>query len=191
MYPGLVFITSHSLSLILSLSQSAETSLKDEETRQLICLVFVLLRNLQQDLKGISCCAKIIQELHKVLLKNQRIVSKETVLNGTRLMFLALDHVADVEEKLCQQNDSVQAHSWRQDAEQVTMCTCSWLSDGFATQRIHAKTLEVCFVLVIYVSHCFKQGEIEIDLLILDRLNCPLFFFSFLVCHVHLAVYAT
>ena len=155
--------------------------------------MFVLLRNLQQDLKGISCCAKIIQKLHKVLLENQRIVSRDTVLNGTRLMFLALDHVADMEEKLCQQNDSVQAHSWRQDAKQVTMCTCSWLSDGFAFQHHHAKTLEVCFVLVIYVSvsHCFKQ--VEIDLLILDRLNCPPFFsfFLFLVCHVHLVVYAT
>ena len=94
-------------------------------------------------------------------------------------MFLALDHVADVEEKLCQQNDSVQAHSWRQDAKQVTTCTCSWLSDGFTFQHHHAETLEVCFVLVIYVSvsHCFKQ--VEIDLLILDRLNCPLFSFFF------------
>lgn len=123
--------------------------------------VFVLFRNpQQQDLKEVSCCAQIIQELHKVLLKNERFVSKDTILSGTCLVFIALDHVAMVEEKLCQQNNSVQAQGWRLDVKEVTAHAFNWLPVGFAAGHSRAQTLEVCFVVLhFFFSPCFQTLE--------------------------------
>ena len=106
-------------------------------------LLLFFRKNSLKDLKGVTCSAQIIKTLHEVLLRNKRTVSEDTILNGSFLMFLALDHVASIEERECEQNGGVQAQGWRQDVKEVTEGTCRWLSSGFTFRSSRSQTLQV------------------------------------------------
>lgn len=94
-------------------------------------------------MKGVICSAQIMKTLHKVLLANTRLITNDTILNGAYLTFLALDHVASTEKKVCEQNEGVQALSWRQDVKEVMEATCHWLFSGFIFKSNRSKTLQV------------------------------------------------
>ena len=105
-------------------------------------LLLFFRKNSLLDLKGVVCSAQIIKTLHEVLLQNKT-VPEDTILTGSFLVFLALDHVASVEERECEQNGGVQAQGWRQDVKEVTEGTCRWLSSGFKFRSSHSQTLQV------------------------------------------------
>ncbi|XP_070190032.1 uncharacterized protein [Littorina saxatilis] len=142
----------------------------DEQRKQINTCLGRMVPNLKKihprnsdcwDMKGVSCSAEIIHKLHKALTANERNLTDDTILLGTHLVFVALDQVAVLEEKMCQQNDGVSAHGWRQDVKAVAANTCQWLSFVKSSARTRRQTLQMWDNLLAKVQEDLNNSHLK------------------------------
>ncbi|KAL8581505.1 hypothetical protein ACOMHN_042898 [Nucella lapillus] len=113
------------------------------------------------DLKEVKCSAQIVRELHRQLLRNKRMLTEDTLMNGTYLMYVSLDRVAIAEERACQLNGGVQAQSWRDDTKSASDAVCDWLSSKFRYSSGCSHALPMWDRLMTKVEEEVSHGDLK------------------------------